>query len=377
MARPRLPGVTEAAASVADLGTLLPITAALVLVNGVEAGAALTFAGLLFVVAGLVYRVPTPVQPIKAAAAIAIATQAPPAVIAAAGVGLGAILVLLAATRLIHLAARLFPKPVIRGNQLGVGLLLIWAAYRMTGDHPRALLVATLVAAIAVAAGGARGPVAVALVGGGVAWSLWQGGSAMLGAAPALPGFDPPSWATLTTAMTLLVIPQLPLTLGNAIVGTADLQRDYYGARASRVTPPRLALTSGLANLGLGLFGGMPLCHGSSGATAYHQFGARTGGVNLVLGGALLAAGLLGAPAALSLFALIPAPVLAGLLAYTGAQHALLVADQRGTMLAVALGMGIVGGTTQNLAIGMAVGVPFYALVASARRARAVLGGAR
>lgn len=371
--------LTEATASVADIGVLFPIAAALVLVNGVSVGAALGFAGLLFVVAGLVYRVPVPVQPIKAAAAIAIATGAPPAVLAAAGIGLGVVLLVLAATRLIHIVERLFPKPIIRGNQIGVGLLLIFTAWRLSGAGAdvSALAVTAGVVGVLIAAHGRRGVAAVALVGGGIVWSLLDGGAVAWGVAPALPAFDPPSWAHLTTAFTLLVIPQIPLTLGNAIVGTADLEREYYGARARRVTPTTLSLSCGVANIGLGFFGGMPLCHGSSGATAYHRFGARTGGVNLVIGGFLLASGLLFAPSALSLFRLVPASVLAGLLAYTGVRHAMLVADQRGAALAIAIAMGIVGGLTSNLMWGMAVGLPAYVLVAGARRARVAVGGAR
>lgn len=352
----------EACAAVADVGVLVPIAAALAVVNGVDAGSELVFAGLLFVAAALLYRVPMPVQPIKAAAAIAIATGASPRVLAAAGLLIGAVLVALAATRAIQLVVRLFPKPIIRGNQLGVGLLLVLAAAGLAGrgqaDPGAGLATWALLVVLLAAAGRFRGPLALAMVAGGCAWTLLWGGHLDLSPAVALPSLHLPRGADLAAALPLLVIPQLPLTLGNAIVGTADLERKYYGARAARVTEARLCWTSGLANVAAGLFGGMPLCHGSSGATAYHRFGARTGGVGLVIGAALLAAGLLFAPAALSLFSAIPGPVLAALLAYTGIRHALLVADLRGAPLAVALLMGVVGGLTRNLAWGMAVGLP-------------------
>jgi hypothetical protein len=291
--------LTELTAAVADIGTLFPITAALVLVNGVEAGLALGFAGLLFLVAGVAYGVPVPVQPIKAAAAIAIARHASPRVIAAAGLVLGAVLVVLALTRTIRLVARLFPKPIIRGNQLGVGIVLVFTAITLAGgrSEPAGLAIAgTLAAALAIAPR-ARGPVALGAVLAGIGWSLAHRMGADLG--PGFPDatFDLPRWSDIATATTLLVIPQIPLTLGNAIVGTADLEHEYFGARAARVTPGRLALTSGLANVCVGLVGGMPLCHGSSGTTAYARFGARTGGVNLVLGAGLLVAGVtLGMP---------------------------------------------------------------------------------
>ena len=359
-------GRFEAAAAVADLGTLLPITAGLVLVNGLDARAALLFAGLLFVVAGLVYGIPMAVQPIKAAAAIAIATQAPPEIISAAGIGLGAVLLLLAIARLIPFVARLFPKPIIRGNQLGVGLLLLFAAFGMArpGDDVLGFLVAAGIAITLGIAGSTRGLVALGVVAGGMAWSWLQGGTTIpLAPDPGLPVFDPPSPATLWTALTLLVIPQIPLTLGNAVVGTADLARDYYDDRAERATPTMLSLTSGSANVVLGLFGGMPLCHGSSGVTAYHRFGARTGLVGIVLGSILVSAALFFAPSAVAAFGLIPPPVLAGLLAYTGAHHAMLAADQRGPTLLIVLSMGVVGALTRNLMWALALGLSLYAAV--------------
>jgi len=362
----------EVGASVADLGVLLPITAALVVINGVDPVAAFGLAGALFVVSGLFYRVPVPVQPIKAAAAIAIATGASPRVLAAAGLVLGLILLALAVTGAWRLLVRVFPKPIIRGNQLGVGILLVLIALplaqRGTGSHGVAIAVFAGLVGVLLATAEGRIPIALVLVAGGIAWSIATGARATLDANPALPGFGLPTSDQMLTALTLLVIPQLPLTLGNAIVGTADLEREYFGQRARRVTERNLLVTCGLGNVAVGALGGMPLCHGSSGATAYHRFGASTGGVNLVIGGALLAAGLLFGQAAVSLFALIPFPVLAALLASTGLSHAQLVTDQRGTALAIAVAMGIVGGLTRNLTWAMAVGLPAYVVLIGSRK---------
>lgn len=367
----------EAGASVADLGTLLPIAAGLVLVNGIDAVAAFSLAGLLFIAAGLTYRVPVPVQPIKAAAAIAIATRADPRVVSAAGLVLGGILLLVWATRAARLLIRLFPKPLIRGNQLGVGVLLIIAAAnlvrRPAGSDAGALAVAAAMAAVLAVAARRRWPVALGLVAGGVIWTLARDGAGPIALDPALPQAALPSMTHLATALTLLVIPQIPLTLSNAVVGTADLARDYYGERAARVTPARLCLTSGAANVAAGMLGGMPMCHGSSGMTAYHRLGGRTGGVNLVAGTALLGAGLLFGRTAPAVFALIPAPVLGAMLAYTGLHHALLLRDlRRGRHLAVALAMGALGAAARNLAWGLAFGLPLYWILESRAGRRSV-----
>ena len=97
--------------------------------------------------------------------------------------------------------------------------------------------------------------------------------------------------------------------------------------------------------------------------------GYCTGAVNVVIGTALLVAGLGFGDAALDLFGLIPPVVLGALLAYTGIRHALLVADQRGAALAIALAMGLIGGLTRNLTWAMAVGIPAYAVLIGSRRA--------
>ena len=76
--------------------------------------------------------------------------------------------------------------------------------------------------------------------------------------------------------MTALVLPQLPLTFGNSIVATADAERSYFGARADRVRPARLAASIGIANGLAGLSGAMPVCHGAGGVTAHFRLGART-----------------------------------------------------------------------------------------------------
>lgn len=361
-------------AAYADLGTIVPIVGALALVNGVDPVGTFLVFGVLFVATAATYRVPVAVQPIKAAAAIAIATQAPAQVVVAAGIVLGAVLVLLAVLRAGPLLVRLFPEPVVRGNQLGVGLLLAAAAVRLAHDGGGGVSVAVsgVVLVCALAAGEHRFPVALAMVGAGAAWSLVHQGAGALVPAPGLPGLDVPGVGDLALATTLLVIPQLPLTLGNAVVGTSALAHEYLGPAAHRVTPGRLMLTSGAGNLAAGLLGGAPLCHGSSGLTAYHRLGARGADATLVAVVTFVLAALVYGDRALELLALIPLPVMAGLLAHTGVRHALLVRDQRACNLVVALAMGGVAAGTRNLAFAMAVGIPLWGLGAGWERWRRV-----
>ena len=50
----------------------------------------------------------------------------------------------------------------------------------------------------------------------------------------------------LLTALTVLVIPQLPLSFANSCLATADAARSYFGERAAHVRPGRLATSLGL-----------------------------------------------------------------------------------------------------------------------------------
>lgn len=97
-----------------------------------------------------------------------------------------------------------------------------------------------------------------------------------------------PTLTDLRTAVTELALPQLALTLTNAVFLTALVAQDSFGQRAERVTPRRLCLTSGAANMFLAPLGALPMCHGAGGVAAHHRFGARTGGAPIMLGTGLL-----------------------------------------------------------------------------------------
>ena len=105
----------ELAGAVADVGVLVPIAVALIVSNGLSATAVLLPAGLLYLAVALVYRLPVPVQPLKAFGAIAIAEGLGANEIAAGALLMGVIFVVLGRSGLIDLAARAFPKAIIRG----------------------------------------------------------------------------------------------------------------------------------------------------------------------------------------------------------------------------------------------------------------------
>lgn len=354
------PSAGDVSGAVADLGIFVPLVAALILVNGLPAGPLLLMAGVLSVAAGSWFRIPFPLQPLKALTALAVAQQLTPEVIRAAGLLIGVILVVLTVTGLADRVASAFTKPVIRSLQLAVGTLLVIAAHDLAIAPPElftgtpgtgwtlALSVATL-AMIGVAAWRQWHAAAAVLVAAGMLVALLVGDPQFGPVVLHGPIFAVPPLEVWGAAFVLLVIPQLPLTYGNAVVGMADLAREQFPT-ARRVRPGPVAMSCGLGNIGSALLGGMPMCHGSSGFTAHVRLGARSPAMNLLLGGSFVVLGVVFSEQVLVLFSLLPVWALAGFLAYAGLRHALLVLDLHGTRLVLAILAAAAGVATGNLA---------------------------
>jgi SulP family sulfate permease len=355
-------GLGEAAGAVADLGVMVPLATALILVNGLDAGAVLVCAGLLVIGSGLVFRIPFPVQPLKALTAVAVAQGLSPDVIHAAGLEIAAVLLLLSFHHVADVVARVFVKPIVRALQLGVGVLLVITASRLVLDPPDVfaatppspwpwLLLLAAFAGVVVAARSKRYWVALAILGVGVVVAVPAAAGDLGGPSLSVPTVHLPGGGAFVTAFLLLVVPQLPLTFGNAVVAVNDLAHEYLGPAAAGVTPSRVCLSAGVGNAVSGLLGGLPMCHGAGGLTAHVRLGARTAGMNLLLGSAFLALGLLFAPQVPVLLGLLPVWGLAAFLAYAGLRHAWLVTDLRGLDLAVAVVAGALGAWLGNLAV--------------------------
>lgn len=355
------PWLGDATGALADLGVFVPLAAALILVNGLDAGALFVCAGLLVLGAGLAFKIPFPVQPLKALTAVAIARDLSPDVIHAAGLELAAFLLVLSIGHVADVVARVFVKPVIRALQLGVGVLLVITAVKLVADPPEVFsappspwpLILALVAFVGVAVAAHRRSYVVALVlfAGGLIATLAGAQPDLSSPALSLPSVHLPPASAFGTAFVLLVVPQLPLTFGNAVVAVNDLAHEYFGPAARRVTPSRVCLSAGIGNTLSALLGGMPMCHGAGGLTAHVRLGARTARMNLWLGGVFLALGLFFAAQIPVILGVLPVSVLAAFLAYAGLRHAWLVSDLRGVSLAIALVAGGLGAWYGNLAI--------------------------
>lgn len=367
--------LAELSGSLADLGVLLPLTLALITLNGVNATSAFVVIGLAYLLNAFVYRLPIPIQPLKSLAATALALGLSASVVTAGAWWMALILIVLALTNAAPWIGRLFPKPIVRGIQLGLALLLINSAWTLwqpsTGSATidlwligGGLIVLSLFLLVR------RDWAALAGIGFGVIVAVSRSGIPALTFQPTLPTITLPTLTDFGPALWLLALPQIPLSLANSIYSTEDAAHQYFGASATHVTARRLLTTMGLSNIAAALFGGVPVCHGCGGLTAHYRLGARTGGAPLMLGVFFLLFGLLGGQSLLPLLQLIPMAILGVLLAYVGVQHGLLARDLRGWREWLpALTVALVGFFTRNLAIGFAAGAALYFAIVIVQRA--------
>jgi SulP family sulfate permease len=169
--------------------------------------------------------------------------------------------------------------------------------------------------------------------------------------------FGFPDQADFTFALFALVLPQLPMTLGNAVLAYTDLSKEYFGDRSIHVTNRKACVSMALANFFSFCVGGMPLCHGAGGLAAHYRFGARTAGSNLMIGLGFAALALFLGPNIVSFFNLLPMSILGVLLMFAGAQLTLTIMDlkDRKDFFVATLILGIT--LAANLAAGFIAGI--------------------
>jgi sulfate permease, SulP family len=365
----------EIAGGLGDAGLFIPIAVALITINGLDATAVFGVAGLAYIGTAVYFRVPVPVQPLKAFAAAAIALGLSAETLAAGALLMAMAMALLAVTGLANWLAERFPLVLVRGIQASVALLLTKAAIELAQKgNWKGLPSVDPAVGLAVAVGccaillltrrdfrlpGGLLVLGVGLI-AGIAVSGLPSGVAL---GPASVQIGIPDGGAFAAALGSLVLAQIPLTFGNSVVATADAEHDYFGGRAARVQPGRLAGSISVWNSLAGLTAGLPVCHGAGGVTAHYRLGARTATATvftgcLYLGLAVLVGGSL--PVLLTL--LLPG-ALAGMLLFIAIQHALLAARlERVDDRVIAATVGIVTLASRNLAIGFGVGVAMVLL---------------
>jgi SulP family sulfate permease len=371
----------ELAGGLGDAGLFIPLAVAMITLNGLNATAVFAVAGVVYVVTALYFGVPMPVQPLKAFAAAAIALRLSAETLTAGALLMAAAMAILSVTGMAGWLAQRCPSVLIRGIQASVALLLAKAAIELALkgnwqglppiDPSVSLVIAFGCCALLFVVGGARwlpGSLVVLAAGAFVGLAV-DGRPAGVGIGPQAISVPLPDCPDFATALTALVLAQIPLTFGNSVVATADAERRYFGDRAREVTPRRLASSISLANVVAGLTGGLPVCHGAGGVTAHYRLGARTSGATLMVGILYLALGVgLGAGLPALLHLLAPA-ALAALLLFVAIQHGILAGEQEHLDDRVlAAGIGLLTLLSGNLAIGVGAGITALMLRSLARR---------
>lgn len=382
----------EMAGSLGDLGTLLPIAIGMILINGLSPTGIFLSIGLYYIISGAYYRVTVPVQPMKVIGAYAITTAMTQNQIMASVALMGLSMLFIGASNIITVIGKYVHKPVIRGVQLTTGTLLLAEGVRfMIGTSKFQVLhqsiepymiiqkMAGIPVGIVIGVIGVvltflllenkKFPAGLVIILSGLALGLVLGkheGISEIKTGIYLPEFLPfgiPANADFVFALFALVLPQLPMTLGNAVIASSDLSKEYFGDDAKRVTYRSLTISMALANIFSFIMGGIPLCNGAGGLAAHYRFGARTAGSNIIIGIIFLFLAVFLGAHSLAVIYLIPMAVLGVLLLFAGSQLAMTIIDlkERKDLFVALLILGIT--LASNLAIGFLVGIAFnYAL---------------
>ena len=361
LARPRFAwNMGEVSGSLGDLGTFLPhIIGAITIVKMAPAGI-LTAFGLFYLLSGTFYGVPMAVQPMKAASAAVLIEPMDPAAIAGAGLVIGVFFLILGLTGMASRIARVLPGSIASGLQLGLGLSLAALGIRLI-ETQIWLGVAISVMMLALMRY-RRSPAALVAVLVGI------GIGQILGIAPPFPALDfglhlpplvVPTWAQVLHGTEYAVLPQIPLTLTNAIIVTAAVSRQLFPRELHPVNERNLAITTGLGNLLSAPFGGYLMCHGAGGIAGHFRFGGRTATAPVLIGLVFVMLGIGFGESGYALLRTIPDAVLGALLLFSGIELALSskLHEHQGSDLFLVLLMAAIG-VALNPAAAFAVGLP-------------------
>ncbi|MDQ3329669.1 MAG: putative sulfate/molybdate transporter [Planctomycetota bacterium] len=335
----------ELAGSVGDLGTDLPLIVGMILTAGLDPASVLIVFGAFQVLSGIAYGLPMPMQPLKAMAALVIAGQATAGQLHGAGLAIGVAMLLLSLTGGLSWLARVIPKPVVRGIQMGLGLTLANIALGkfLPDPHLAGLIGQSAIGKQFVAAWPgwesllafpgyllALAGFVILLV--GRSHRKWWAGPAVIvlgllvtmltadwtavaaGTGPSLPQVHAPSWSDIAIGFVMLALPQLPLSISNSVIATSQTVEDLFPERP--VSVRKIGLTYAIVNLIAPWFSGIPVCHGCGGLAGHYALGGRTGGSVVIYGSTFLLAGLFFAGSFGELAGAFPLPLLGALLVF-------------------------------------------------------------
>ena len=325
----------EVAGAFGDLGTLVPFVVAYIGVLKMDPFGVLLAFGVAMLVCGFVYRTPIPVQPMKAAGAIATTQAAQtlvitPAMVWGASLATGIVWLFLGLTGTARYVTALITRPVVLGIILGLGFGFMIEGAKMMAQNwwigGAALLGTLLLLTNRII------PAMFVLLLFGAAYGALSDPTLVAALREVHMELRLPIFALSSLTLNdfligtvFLALPQVPLTLGNAVIAITEENNRLFPNQP--VNESKISTSTGLMNLLSASVGGVPMCHGAGGMAGHVQFGARTGGALVILGLVLLAIAILFSGSVATLLRLFPPAILGVILFLTGAQLALGACD--------------------------------------------------
>ncbi|MCS7019695.1 MAG: putative sulfate/molybdate transporter [Cytophagales bacterium] len=322
----------ELAGAFGDIGTDLPLLVAVVMAAELDSANVLTVFGLLQVLTAFTYRMPMPVQPLKAMTSLVIAQKIAGNILLGAGIAIGVVMLVLSLSGILERLTRLIPQAVVRGLQLGLGISLCLLASKeyLAAEQVQGYVLAGVAFVVVLVLSDSRKyPAALVVIALGLVYAFMFKISPLRFAESfdlQLPTLFTPSLDDIAKGFVLLAIPQIPLSLSNSIIATKQLSNDLFPTRKD-ITVQKIGITYSLMNLVAPFLGGIPCCHGAGGMMGHYTFGGRSGGSVFIYGLFYLLLGLFFSKGFMQLIHVFPLPILGVILFFEGLSLSFLIGD--------------------------------------------------
>lgn len=322
----------ELSGAFGDIGTDLPLIVALVLATGLNGFLVFLVYGFFQIGVGFWYQLPVPLQPLKLMTTVVLTLHLSAESFLLSGWMIGLVMLFLTYSGLLTKISNMTPTFVIRGLQIGLGFKLLklggqqylWDVYPDYGWSIPVMLGLILIVVVLFILLRKKNqfPVSLAiLILGGIYTYFTSNGH--------LPTFAQKStsihfyhyvsqlkFAEILNLMTLLVIPQLALSISNSIVASQKTIQDYFPE--SNIAVKDLGKSYSILNIIAPFLGGIPVCHGAGGVVGHYVYGGRKGYSVMIYGVFFLLLGVLWQLFELKIFKIFPLPVLGILVAIQG-----------------------------------------------------------
>lgn len=358
--------ISNITSAFSDCAVLFPLLVLLVAKSGFSPVLLFASAGIAYCAAGLWFRVPMSVQPLKSVviAAVTLGATMMEVRISAALVGLYCLLLVLLKG---YRWADKVPLSWVHGLQVSLGIILALKGMEAVQffHHWDATVIGLYFAAlvsILFSSKSGRFSFLGLIATVGLLWGLLSGYTITT---PVFTAANAAATQINWGLILMLVLPQLVLTSANSVIGTHIAAKHYFGDKARKVTVKNLLLSIGFGNLISASIGGLPFCHGAGGLTAHVKGGSTHFVSNFVIGFFLIGLAVIAFYGEHNISITIPAPVLSLLLIAVGILHLPLAKKSWKIKQAKPqiLLMGLTAVWTQNLLWALCAGIVYHLMV--------------